>query len=498
MMTVRSLLALSLALMSSIAHAQTVPGAGPAVVPAAVPSAAPAVVPAVVDVPAATGNADLTIYNNNFAMVRERRGFKLSGASAQLVMGGVPRELQPETAFLQVLKGDAVRVTEQIFNFDVLTPSKLLERAVGGEVSVISVNPGNGREITERARVLSVAEGLVLEINGKIHTNHPGRVVFDAMPPGARARPALLMTVTGKGAQAVEAELSYLTGGLSWRPDYVAQYDSDSNRMDLLAWATVTNATATSFPNAKMKLIAGEVNREFAVPPEMRAMRMQSEMAMAIVAPPPPNVAAVSSLATYVYSIPALTNLGAFETKQLGLISVQAVPVRRQYTVRSEQYYFTQQMRGAPFESRAAIELAFNNDKAAKLGLPLPAGIARVYGQDAEGAPQFMGEDRIAHTAVGGEVTLNLGNDFDILVQREQLSYVRATDNITLTTWRVTVNNAKSRPVTVRVIEPMPGAWEIAKESHPRAKQDAGSAMWSLDVLAKGKTVLEYTARVTQ
>jgi hypothetical protein len=134
-----------------------------------------------VDVPAATGNADLTIYNNNFAMVRERRSFKMPGPAVQLVMGGVPRELQPETAFLQVLKGDAVRVTEQIFNFDVLTPSKLLERAVGTEVSVISVNPGNGREVTERARVLSVNEGLVLEINGKVHTNHPG-------PRGVRQR----------------------------------------------------------------------------------------------------------------------------------------------------------------------------------------------------------------------------------------------------------------------------------------------------------------------
>jgi len=453
----------------------------------------------VVDVPAATGNADLTVYNNNFAMVRERRTFKLPGAAAQLVMGGVPRELQAETAFLQVLKGDAVRVTEQIFNFDVLTPSKLLERAVGSEVSVISVNPGNGREITERARVLSVAEGLVLEINGKIHTNHPGRVVFDSLPSGARPRPTLLMSVTGKGGQDVEAELSYLTGGLSWRPDYVAQYDSDANRMDILAWATVTNGTGSNFPNSKLKLIAGEVNREAAARPEMmRQMRMQAaDMAMAA-APSAPGIDATASLATYVYTIPALTSLGAYETKQLGLLNAQSIPVRRQYTVRSEQYFFTQAMRGQPMDTRAAVELTFNNDKAAKLGMPLPAGIVRVYGQDAEGAPQFMGEDRINHTAVGGEVRLNLGNDFDITVQREQVNYVRATDTISLSTWRVTVSNAKPRPVTVRVIEPIPGSWEIAKESHPHTKQDAGAALWTLEVPAKGKTVLEYNARITQ
>lgn len=452
-----------------------------------------------VEVPAATGNADLTIYNNNFAMVRERRTFKMPGPTAQLVMGGVPRELQPETAFLQVLKGDAVRVTEQIFNFDVLTPSKLLERAVGGEVSVISVNPGNGREVTERARVLSVNEGLVLEINGKVHTNHPGRVVFDSVPAGVRARPALIMFVTGKGAQPVEAELSYLTGGLSWRPDYVAQYDSDSGRMDLLAWATVINATGSEFPNAKMKLIAGEVNRDQSAPPPM-PMRtaMKAERAdMAMAQSFAPGITATGSLATHVYTIPKLTSLGAFETKQLGLLNSPSIPVRRQLTVRSEPNFYMQQLRGAPQEHRAAIELTFKNDAAAKLGVPLPAGIVRVYGQDAEGAPQFMGEDRIDHTAVGGEVTLNLGNDFDVPVQREQLSYVRATDNISLTTWRVTISNAKARPVTVRVIEPIPGSWEIAKTSHPFTKQDAGSALWSIEVPAKGKTVLEYTARVT-
>lgn len=452
-----------------------------------------------VDVPAATGNADVTVYSNNFAMVRERRGFKLPGAAAQLVMGGVPREMQAETAFLQVLKGDAVRVTEQTFNFDLLTPQKLLERAVGGEVSVVSINPGNGREITERARVLSINEGLVLEINGKVHTNHPGRIVFDSLPPGARARPSLIMSVTGKGAQDVEAELSYLTGGLSWRPDYVAQYDPDSNRLDLLAWATVTNATGTDFPNAKLKLVAGDVNRNQPPSPPMmmRAMKSEGAADMAMAQSFAPGISPTSSLATHVYTIPKLTGLGPFETKQLGLLNSPSIPVRRQFTVRAQQHFYMQQMRAPDQDMRAAVELLFTNNAAAKLGTPLPAGIVRVYGQDAEGAPQFMGEDNIPHTAVGGEVTLNLGTDFDIPVQREQLNFIRATDNIVLTVWRVTVSNAKSRPVTVRVIEPIPGAWEIAKESHPHTKENAGSALWTLEIPAKGKTVLEYSARVT-
>lgn len=451
-----------------------------------------------VEVPAATGNADLTLYGNDFAMVRERRVFRMPGASAQLNLGGVSRALQPETAFLQVLKGDAVRVTEQIFNFDVLTPAKLLERAVGSEVTVLSINPGNGREISERARVLSVEGGLVLEINGKIHTNHPGRIVFDNLPAGVRARPSLQMAVTGKAGQDVEAELSYLTGGLSWRPDYVAHYDADANRMDLLAWATVTNTTGLEFPDARLKLIAGDVNREAAAraPVLMRGMKAEADMMVAAPAYAP-GVTPSAGLATHVYSIGRPTTLGAFETKQLGLLNTQGIVVKRQYTVRSEQHYFTQPLRGQPQASRTQVELSFKNDAAAKLGVPLPAGVVRVYGQDAEGAPQFLGEDAISHTAVGGDVTLALGADFDVTVNREQTNFVRASDRITLSAWRVTLSNAKSRPVSVRVLEPLPGAWEIAKESHPHTKVDAATALWTLEVPARGKTVLEYNVRVT-
>lgn len=478
-------LALSLAALTAAAPASAQEAAAPA---------------ATIDVPAATGNADLTVYGNNFAMVRERRQFHMAGAAAQLVLGGISRELQPETAFLQVLKGDAVTVTEQTFNFDLLSPSKLLERAVGTEVGVVTVNPATGRETTERARLLSINEGVVLEIGGKVHTNHPGRIVFDSVPPGARARPALLMNVLGKGAQDVEAELSYLTGGLSWRPDYIVQYDADAGRMSLQAWATITNTTGMDFRDARLKLVAGDVNRVTPPQPGPVPMGMKADAAMAATARAEayvPNVTPATSLATHVYTVARATTLGAFESKQLGLLSGRGIVVRRQYTARAEPHFFTNPMRQPFPETRARVELTFKNDAAAKLGVPLPAGVVRVYGQDSQGAPQFLGEDRIDHTAVGGDVSLSLGTDFDIGVLREQLTYARAADNISISGWRVTLTNAKSRPVTVRVIEPLPGAWEIIKESHPHTQPNAGSALWSIEVPAKGKTVLEYNVRVT-
>jgi hypothetical protein len=271
--------------------------------------------------------------------------------------------------------------------------------------------------------------------------------------------------------------------------------------MDLLAWASVTNTTGTAFPAARIKLVAGDVNRAAVSRPQMTmAMKAEADMVRAAPAPAPPyapGVAVSGALATHVYTIDRAPSLGPFETKQLGLLNTRGVGVRRPYTVRSEPHFYTTPLRGQPQDNRARVELLFKNDSAAKLGVPLPAGVVRVYGQDAQGAPQFLGEDRIGHTAVGGEVTLSLGSDFDIPVRREQTNFVRATDSITLTTWRVTVSNAKARPVSVRVIEPMPGAWEISRESHPHTKLDAGAALWTLEVPAKGQAVLEYSARIT-
>ena len=448
-----------------------------------------------VGVPPATGGADVTVYNGDLALVREHRTFRLPAATALLAFTGVSGNMRPETAFLEVTKGEPVKVSEQAFSFDVITPASLLARAVGQEVSIFATNPATGKDSVVRARVLSAADGVVLDIGGKIHTSVPGRMVFDSLPSGLRATPTLLMNVTGSAGKDVEADFSYLTGGLAWHADYVMQYDADAARMDLTAWATITNTTGVDFKDAKVKLVAGEVNR-ISPPAPLRPQRMLEATAMAAAAPLADGVTERALDASHIYSMGRPTTLADKESKQLALLSGQGIAVRRELIVRNDQpYIYANVMRGQNQESRAEAELIFKNDAAAKLGVPLPAGTMRVYGMDEQGAAQFLGESTIDHTASGGEVRVKLGREFDVPVTREQTNFVKASDIITISAWKVTVKNAKTRPIKVRVLEPMPPSWEITKESHPHKDAGAMTTEWLLDVPAKGQTVLEYNVK---
>lgn len=452
--------------------------------------------PADLEVPASAGGADLTVYLNDLAMVRERRSFRLATPFTRLTFPGVAASLQPETALFQVVKGPALRFVEQSFDFNLLTPARLLEKAVGREVTILTTNPGNGVETSSRALVLSAVDGLVVQMNGRIHTNPPGRVVYDGLPPGMHATPSLTMTVAGTPGQDMDSELSYLTGGLTWRADYLLQYDPEGNRMDLTAWASVTNTTNVDFRDAKLKLVAGEVKREMARPVPMMKGAMAFE-ARAAAAPMQDGVSEESLVGNHIYTMPRPTTLAANETKQLALLSAQGVAVKRENVLRSQPAVFQQDFRRRPQTTAVGIELSFKNDAAAKLGAPLPAGTMRVYSLDQQGAPQFIGESHVEHAAEGTDVTLQAGRDYDLPVTREQLTFVRASDNITLSVWRITVKNTGARPQAVKVVEAIPGAWEISKESHPHSKSDAGTAEWDLQIPPQNQVVLEYSAKST-
>ncbi len=444
-----------------------------------------------VNVPPGTGGADITVYNSDLALVREKRSFKLPAAVAQLAFTGVSAHMQPETALLDVVKGDAIKITEQNFNFNTINPQALLEQSVGKEVSIVTTILNTGRENVVKARVLS-ADGPVFEIDGKIHTGLHGRIVFDNLPPGLRATPTLLLNVTGAANKDTDAEFSYLTGGLSWRADYVMNYDTDAARMDLTAWATLTNTSGVDFTDARLKLVAGDINRVYAPRPMAKEMRAMAAPA----APMADGVAAGELDGSHIYTIAKPTTVADKQTKQLALLSGQGIAVTRELVVRNDQpYYYASPMRGQIPEVKASIELTFKNDTASKLGVPLPAGVIRVYGMDDKGAAQFVGESNIGHKPVGSDVRVTLGRDFDVAIQREQTNFVHASDAVNISVWQVTVKNAKARPVKVRLIEPMPASWEITKESQPHKNPTAGSTEWLLDVPAKGQTVLEYNVK---
>lgn len=441
---------------------------------------------------AARKDIEITVYESNLALIKDRRTVKLPAAAADLAFTGVSGQMQPETALFRALNGPGFDVAEQVFDFDVVSPQKLLEGSVGKEVTVVTTNPSNGKETAVRGKILAVREGLVMEIGGKIYTEAPGRIVYDALPPDVRATPTLVLKVAGKAGDESLTELSYLTGGLGWHADYVAEYDADAGRLDLNGWATVVNTAGVDFKNVALKVVSGQVNRTALPRPEMMMKQSRAaDMAMAA----PPGFSPQSLSGYYLYDLGPMNDLGANETKQLSLLSGRGIAVKREYVVRGELQYATNQFPGKPPITQAETSISFKNDSAAKMGLPLPAGVVRIYGQDASGAPQFLGEDRLEHTPEGRDVHLTLGRDFDIGAEREQVTFVRATENMTLSTWRITIKNAKAKPAAVRIIEPMSGDWEITKESAPHEKSNNAAAEWTVTVPAKGQAVVEYNVR---
>lgn len=431
----------------------------------------------------------ITVYNDDLALVKERRKVRLPAGLVRLSLREVSAQMRPETALLKAVTGSPITLVEQNFDFDLLTPGKLLEKYVGREVTVLRSHPTTGEERAERATVLSANSGTVLRFADRIETGVPGRIVFDSVPGNLRDRPTLSVLFEGSGGNP-SLELSYLTGGLSWKADYVANLSPDGLSMDLSGWVTLTNRSGAGYSDAKLQLVAGTVNR--VRPP-------QPLMAFAMPAPAPAGkraeMAQESLMDYHLYSFESPTSVDENQTKQLALLSASGIPVRREYLLAGSEYYYRDRYGQIGQKLKPAVFVELEN-KGGQLGKPLPGGIIRVYAKDSKGAAQFVGEDRIEHTAKNEKVRLKLGEAFDITAERRQTAFKKLGDSMAESAFRLDIRNAKDEPVAVRVQEPLPGDWELVQQTHPHVKESARIAAWNLQVPANGTAVLEYTARV--
>jgi hypothetical protein len=431
----------------------------------------------------------VTVYNDDLALVKERRKVDLPAGLARLSLREVAAQMRPETALLRAVSGQAFVLIEQNFDFDLLTPQKLLEKYVGRQVTVIRSHPTSDAEKRETATVLAAGQGTVLRFADRIETGVPGRLAFDSVPANLRDRPTLSVLLDAAGGKQ-SVELSYLTSGLSWKADYVANLSADGKALDLNGWVTLTNRSGAGFDNTTLQLVAGTVNR-------VRQADMRV-MAMAAPAAARAKVAEATQEALmdyHLYSFERPTSIADNQTKQLALLSASAVPVRREYLLAGNEYYYRDRYGQIGQKIKPAVFLEFEN-KGGQLGKPLPAGIVRVYAKDSKGAAQFVGEDRIEHTAKNEKLKLRLGEAFDITAERKQTNYKRIADNVTESSWRIELRNAKDEAVTVRVQEPLPGDWEMIQESQKHAKDSARVASWNVVVPPGDKAVLDYTVRV--
>jgi len=441
----------------------------------------------------------VTIYNDNLALVKDQRKVKLKSGLNSLAFRDVSAQIRPETALLRSLTNpNSFNVLEQNFDFDLLTPEKLLEKYVGKNVTIIKTNPSNGAETSEQAQVLSANNGIVLKMADRIETGLPGRIVYSDVPANLRDRPTLALQINSKSTAEQNIELSYLTGGLGWKADYVAELSPAEDKLDLSGWVTLTNTSGTSYNNAKLQLVAGDVNRVVEQRPYAVGMAVRkSAMAMDAAAP----MAEESLLEYHLYTLDRTTTLAENQTKQVALLSANVVPVRKELLLQGSEYYYQSSYGDLGQKMKIGVFIQFDNKESSKLGMPLPKGILRVYKKDNAGNAQFVGEDSIDHTPKNETVRLKLGDSFDVTADKKQTDFKRlpnpAKGNALYeSAYEIVLKNAKKEAITVTVQEPIPADWRILQESLPSKKITSNTNVWKVEVPAEGKATLTYSVQV--
>ena len=441
----------------------------------------------------------VTIYNDNLALVKDVRKVPLKAGASALAFRDVSARMRAETALMRSLSSPgALRVQEQNFDFDLLTPQKMLEKYVGKQVKVVRTHPTTGAETVETATVLSANNGVVLQIGQRIETGVPGRLVFDDVPPNLRDRPTLVMNLQNTGPAQQDVELSYLTGGLSWKADYVVELNAAEDALDVSGWVTLTNTSGATYRNARLQLVAGDVNQ---VAPEMATRGRPQLMAATAMAKAESDVVEESLFEYHLYTLERPTTIAENQTKQVALLSAAGVPARRELVLQGADYYYQGLSGDLGTKLKVAAFLEFDNKEASRLGVPLPKGVARVYKKDKSGNAQFIGEDRLDHTAKNEKVRLKLGNAFDVSADKKQTDFKRLSNTskfgfVAESAYEIVLRNAKKEPVSVTVQEPIPGDWQMLAASQPHTKVSANMAVWKVTVPAEGKTVLTYRTLV--
>lgn len=420
----------------------------------------------------------VTIYNSNLALVQDQRTIDVAAGRQRLEFKDVSAAIRPETVSLS---SPTLGVVEQNFDYDLLTPDKLMEKAVGRQIKIVRTNPGDGKETTETATVLAANEGVVLKIGDRIEVLRddgvPTRVIFDKVPETLRARPTLSVTVNAERAGPTPVTLSYLTSGLSWAADYVALFDEKKGALDLQGWITLQNNSGTAFENAQTQLVAGNVNQFNGGGYNGGATSAGTEGS---------DRERIADY--YIYPLPERTTIASNQSKQVGFLSAQGVAAKKVYEVR--EYGFSSDAN----PQKAITAIQFSNSKLKGLGDQLPAGTMRIYMRDQAGDPKFIGENNISHTSAGSELSIKTGEAFDVSSQATLVSQEKISKTRSRYVMKYLVRNARPEAVTVELRQA--GLWrdgKVTDESLPSRRIDARTLAWSVPVPANGETVLTFT-----
>ncbi|MBZ5641098.1 MAG: DUF4139 domain-containing protein [Acidobacteriia bacterium] len=439
-------------------------------------------------------SAAVTVYNVNLALVREVRSLRIDrGGVASLRFMDVPSSINPRTVSLKSLTAPgALSVLEQNYEYDLISPEKLLEKYVGQEVEVVE----QAQDLTTRvskATLLSVNGGPVYRIGDRIVLNQTGRVTLPSVPADLVARPTLVWTLRSDKPGTHEVEASYLTDGVNWSADYVVVVDADDRSSDLTGWVTVENRSGATFRDATLKLVAGDVRRVTpSAPVAYEAMRSELKAAAGA-----PQFAEESFFEYHLYTLDRPTTIRENETKQITLLEAPSVPLTKRLLLVGQPGWYRSRYGTIAKDEKVSVVLEFKNAREAGLGIPLPKGTIRVYKKDRSGAEQFVGEDAIGHTPKDETVKLKVGDAFDVVADRTQTDYRSLSPRQSESAFEIALRNRKDEDAVVTVREPVGGDWQVVQSSQTYKKLDAGTIEFVVTVPKGQEVKLTYRVRVT-
>ncbi len=434
----------------------------------------------------------ITVYNQNFGLVREVRELRLARGRVQLEFADVPSAIQTETVNVRSLGGGGFDVLEQNYLYDLLSPQKLLEKYVGRSVTVHRVDPETEREEALAAEVLSVNGGTILRMGDEITFSPPGRISFPEVPDDLIAEPTLRWLLNS-GAERQRVEASYLTQGLNWKADYVMVVDQDDARADLNGWVTLTNNSGATFEDARLELVAGDVQRVFERDRLAKGVAFDE---VELAARAEEGFQEQAFFEYHLYTLGRPTTLRNNEQKQVALLDASGFAVRKRLFFYGAAQYYRGEVGEVASNQKLDVFLEFDNSEDNRLGMPLPAGVVRVYKDDGSGAQQFIGEDRIDHTPRDEQVRVRMGAAFDVRGDRRQTDFTIVGTCVVESSWRIELRNHKDEPVDVRVVEPVGGDWEILSSTRAAETVDAHTFRFDVAVPARGTSTVEYRVRV--
>jgi hypothetical protein len=435
----------------------------------------------------------VTIYNVNLGLVKDQREIKLAKGMGEVRFMDVASQIIPTSVHIKsLIDPDSLQVLEQNYEYDLLNPQKLLDKYVGKEVKLYYKNPYSEREEIVTATLLSNNGGPIFRIGDEITFGHPGRIIFPGVPENLISKPTLVWLIRNSLSSAQNIEASYLTNGINWRADYVVTLNDADDSADLSGWVTIDNKSGTTYRNAKLKLIAGDVNRvkdEYEYKDKMlRAAEMAAKAA--------PQFKEEEFFEYHIYTLERPATIKENQTKQIGLVNADTIPVRKELLYYGAAYYYYNRYGDAITNQKVGVFVEIDNRKENNLGIPLPKGTVRVYKHDKEKSLQFVGEDSIDHTPKDEKVRIKLGDAFDVVGSRKQTDWKKIASDTYEASFEISLRNHKKEDVVVKVVEPIPGDWKMLSSSHEYKKTEAFTAEFTIPVPKDKETKITYRVRM--